>query len=95
MMTLAIKWVRLRSAEVVVVAQDMRMFYTTVLNLTDAQERNEAVKTTFCFPGNIHCQTNADPNNQENQFPLPIQQPMNLQTTYVNQGELHGNSSLK
>lgn len=94
-MTLALKWVHLRSAEVVVVAQDMRMFYTTALTLTDAQERNEAVKTIFCYPGNIQCQTIADQNNQENQFPLPIQLPMNLQTTSVNQRELHRNSSLE
>ena len=94
-MTLPLKWVRLRSAEVVVVAQDLRMFYTTVLTLTDAEEINETEKTIFCYPGNIQCQINADQNNQENQFPLPIQLPMNLQTISVNQRELHGNSSLE
>lgn len=63
-MPLALKWVRLRSVEVVGVAQGRRMFYTTVLTLHDAQERNVSVKTIFCYPGNIQCQTNADQTNQ-------------------------------
>lgn len=78
MMTLVLKWVHLRSAEVVGVAEGMRMSYTMVVTLQNAQQIDVAVKTIFCFPGNIHCQKNSDQTNQENLPPLTIQLPMNF-----------------
>lgn len=80
-MTSVVKWVHLSSAEVVGVvgvAQGMRMFYTMVLTLQDALQRYVAVKTIFCFPGNIQCQINAGQTNHESLLLSPIQLQMNL-----------------